>query len=357
MQSIASMSRRHRGRRAALALAIVLIATATAVAKPDTTKLATGRITVTGHAIDGFVAGNPAQRSFGRLLWRGGLELRSESAYFGGLSGLVVSGDGTALVAVSDSGSWLRARLLYKGRRLAGLDRVEIGPLKALEGKPLTRDRDRDAEAVSLVSGNLDGGELLIGFEQNRRIGRFAIGEKGIAAPKAYLTLPPDVKRLSSNKSLESTAFILAGPLKGAVVTFGERAFDGGQGDLPGWIVKGKASEPVTLTAINGFDVTDMAALPDGGVAVLERRFRWLEGVQMRIRRIGPEELAGGGRLNGEVLIEADQGYAIDNMEGIAAHRGAKGETILTLVSDDNFSGLQRTLLLQFAIADEEATE
>jgi hypothetical protein len=37
-------------------------------------------------------------------------------------------------------------------------------------------------------------------------------------------------------------------------------------------------------------------------------------------------------------------------MEGIAAHRGASGETIITLISDDNFSALQRTLLLQFAL-------
>jgi hypothetical protein len=40
----------------------------------------------------------------------------------------------------------------------------------------------------------------------------------------------------------------------------------------------------------------------------------------------------------------------IDNMEGIAAHRAASGETILTLISDDNFSLLQRTLLMQFAL-------
>ena len=34
-------------------------------------------------------------------------------------------------------------------------------------------------------------------------------------------------------------------------------------------------------------------------------------------------------------------------------HRDASGETILTLMSDDNFSLLQRTLLLQFALVGE----
>jgi hypothetical protein len=36
-------------------------------------------------------------------------------------------------------------------------------------------------------------------------------------------------------------------------------------------------------------------------------------------------------------------------MEGIAAHRAGE-DTVLTLVSDDNFSPIQRTLLLQFRL-------
>ena len=35
-------------------------------------------------------------------------------------------------------------------------------------------------------------------------------------------------------------------------------------------------------------------------------------------------------------------------MEGLSVHRNAGGEIVLTLVSDDNFSMIQRTLLLQF---------
>ena len=55
---------------------------------------------------------------------------------------------------------------------------------------------------------------------------------------------------------------------------------------------------------------------------------------------------------SGEVLLEANDSLNIDNMEGIAVHRGASGETVLTLISDDNFSALQRTLLMQFALPD-----
>ena len=43
----------------------------------------------------------------------------------------------------------------------------------------------------------------------------------------------------------------------------------------------------------------------------------------------------------------------IDNMEGLSVHRTAAGELVLTLVSDDNFSPLQRTILLQFKLIEE----
>ena len=41
-------------------------------------------------------------------------------------------------------------------------------------------------------------------------------------------------------------------------------------------------------------------------------------------------------------------------MEGLAVHRGAGGETIVSMISDDNFNHLlQRTLFLQFTLLDE----
>jgi hypothetical protein len=40
-------------------------------------------------------------------------------------------------------------------------------------------------------------------------------------------------------------------------------------------------------------------------------------------------------------------------MEGLSVHRTANGQTVLTLVSDDNFSPIQRTILLQFTLADD----
>ena len=57
-----------------------------------------------------------------------------------------------------------------------------------------------------------------------------------------------------------------------------------------------------------------------------------------------------GALIDGAVLIEADMNYQIDNMEGLSVHRAADGALVLTLISDDNFSMIQRTILLQFTL-------
>ena len=54
--------------------------------------------------------------------------------------------------------------------------------------------------------------------------------------------------------------------------------------------------------------------------------------------------------MDGAVLWQADLNCEIDNLEGLSIHRETGGDTVMTLVSDDNFSLLQRSLLLQFAL-------
>ena len=81
---------------------------------------------------------------------------------------------------------------------------------------------------------------------------------------------------------------------------------------------------------------------------LLERRFSPARGIALRIRRIPLADIKADGVLDGRSMIEADLAYQIDNMEGIAVHRNSAGETIVTLVSDDNFSIIQRNLLSSF---------
>ena len=62
--------------------------------------------------------------------------------------------------------------------------------------------------------------------------------------------------------------------------------------------------------------------------------------------------IAPGAVVDGPSIFDADLGYEIDNMEGLDVHVTADGDTVLTMISDDNFSMLQRTLLLQFTLVE-----
>jgi len=98
------------------------------------------------------------------------------------------------------------------------------------------------------------------------------------------------------------------------------------------------------------FDATDGAFLANGDLLLLERRFSFIGGLGMRIRLIKSADMRPGALVDGEVLLEADMGHAIDNMEGIDVVQGAEGKPHLVLVSDDNGSILQRNVMLEFVL-------
>lgn len=329
----------------------VVVAAGIAVAesvKPDPTRLAVQPVSVEARALPSFDRTDMAETRFGKLEWRGGLVLASETANFGGWSGLEISPDGRTLFAVSDAGTWFKANLVYEAGRPAGLRNALIGPLKARDGKTLSRGRDQDAEAVVLESGTLDKGSVLIGFEQNDRIGRFTVADKGPGAPTQYLDMPPESRSMRIN-GFETVAVLRGGALAGSVVALAEQAGKGGV--TPGWIwIDGKPKR-FAIGGAAGFEVTDAKGLADGSLVLLERRFRWTEGVKLRVSLVPSGSLKPDAVVSREVLLAADMDQEIDNMEGLAVHSGARGETILTLISDDNFNKfLQRTVLLQFAL-------
>jgi hypothetical protein len=319
---------------------------------PSTNLAAPQAIEVKARAVPYFQSNAPDTRRFGDLEYRGGLVLTSPAEQFGGWSGLVMDADGQRLVSISDEGHWLTASVDYASKAPAGLVRARIGPLLSLQGRPLQSKDEQDAESLALAEGSAERGTLLIGFERKHRIGRFPVHGGEVQAPTEYLRLPPEAASMPANEGLEALTVIQAGPLKGALVAFAER-FTRGSGYHTGWIWVDGRPQRLQLRDIDGFNITDAAGLPDGGLLVLERYFRWSEGVKMRIRRLMPAEIKPGARLDGHVVFQGDQSYEIDNMEGLAVHRGARGETVLSLISDDNFNHfLQRTVFLQFTLVE-----
>jgi hypothetical protein len=334
--------------------------------KPDPTKDVIEAITVNARVIDTFDKSDATKKTFGKLEFRGGLVLTSPSKNFGGWSALALDPDGRRLLALSDTGVWMTGELAYTGTKPTGIRNARTGPLLGSNGLPPARERDRDSEGVTLIEGSLAKGTVLISFERNHRIASFPVSDKGVGRQITSLALPPEVKRQSANKSLESVCTITGGPNKGAIVTLSER-FPNKDGSHTGWMHPGTAAGGVpALTSATGwkslsiknigdYDLTDCHGLPDGSLLVLERRFRWsswYEGVKGRLRRFSPEEMRTG-RLEGEILLDVDLSQEIDNLEGLAMHKGLKGETVLTIISDNNFNTLlQKTVLLQFTLLD-----
>jgi hypothetical protein len=58
-----------------------------------------------------------------------------------------------------------------------------------------------------------------------------------------------------------------------------------------------------------------------------------------------------GAKLAGKELLRLEQPLAVENFEGIAVQQTSNG-TMIFIVSDDNYSSFQQTLLLQFLLPD-----
>lgn len=355
----ARFMRSNVGRKRLLASlgALILVSGGFAFAdtKPQMKKLAVGPLTLTSTPIRQFGRAGLGGHT-GALEWRGGLLLQSNHRNFGGWSGLAMEPNGRRFVTVSDAGAWMSGEIIYDAKsRPSGLENVHIGPLLTLQGTSLERGRDRDAEAVALAGGTLDKGSLLVAFEQNARIARYDFTTRGVSPTRGFLSLPQAARRLRSNTGFEAMTVLRGGPFEGAVIAFGERLQDEDE-DRLGWIWAGESVEPVRLTDIGDFDISDVASLEDGSIIVLERRFRWTEGMQIRLRLVKAADLASSKPMKGQILLEADLASEIDNMEGLGVSREPDGTLVLTMISDDNFNRfLQRTILLQFAYRDDPA--
>jgi hypothetical protein len=307
------------------------------------------RIAVAATPIASFDTRDPSRTRFGQLEFRGGLVLTSQAQTFGGISAIHVEPDGVHFLAVTDKGSWLRGRIVYRDGRPAGIADAEMAPMLGPDGKPLAARHWYDTE--SLAQGN--DGLFYVGIERVERIVRFDYRRYGLNARAQPIPVPPDFKTFANNKGLECLAAPPKGaPLAGSLLAVAERSLDAA-GNHRAYVLKGGQVKRFAVKRSDDFDVSDCTVLPPADLLLLERRYSPLLGVAIRIRRLHLAAIADGALADGPALFEADLAYQIDNMEGIGIHRNAQGETILTLVSDDNFSPIQRTLLLQFALVDE----
>lgn len=292
---------------------------------------------------------DPDRRQVGKLTYLGGFVLTSPDRRFGGYSGLLVNQTGTKFLAQSDRAYWFTGDLIEQEGHIADVKNTVLAPMLDADGKGL-QSPWFDSESITTVDqfpGEGGIGDILVGFETKDRIDRYEIGREGFMARPHPVKMPPDIKHNVPNKGFEGITLLADGRL----LAITERTLDKA-GNEKGWIAPfdGTPFSTLTLHRDDPFDLTDLSRLPNGDILTLERRYTRVAGLGMRIRRIKHETIVPGAVLHGELIAEFGSSSSVDNMEGLANRETPDGKTLLYVISDDNQSPLQHTVLFEFQL-------
>lgn len=283
---------------------------------------------------------DPDAREIGELIFRGGLEIAPGEENIGGISSIEWHED--RLYAVSDDGHWLSLEPDEFNGELIDILTVQRGQLRDERGKRLKGKENVDAEAIA--RGPM--GNWFVAFERNHRI-------------LFYPSLDGPGTDVSSPDIAAALDLVAAAPANGGLETLdmnrdvmiacGEWARAGEVNCVhvsAGGTKRFELRAPPELAEHQGAP-TDAACLDDGTCFVLFRSYqegsdREGGGNRAAIVRLAPD-------ADPETLAVFTPPTTLDNFEGLAV-REQFGRTFLYIVSDNNFSDSQRTLLMKFEI-------
>jgi len=282
---------------------------------------------------------SPDRTDLDRLGYLGGVELNNRDDRFGGFSALTLSADGTRLLAVSDSAYWMTARIgwsetdgsLYVGE-------FEMAPILSRSGAPLD-GAAADSEAIA----DLGDGFHAVSFEREHRINTYALGEDWSRLDSAgeAFPAPPGADEFVNNGGMEGLTALPDGTLLAGIE-------DGSDGFHPLWLRRDGHWSRFELAAEPDYGLTSLD-YHEGHVYVLERFWQSDIGNRIRILRFPANALDDGRRIEPELLGTLEVGKTVDNFEGLSVTE-SDGRIVLLIMSDDNYSGSQRTLLLAFQL-------
>lgn len=302
-------------------------------------------VEIKSRPIMGFRIGRD-DRQFGPLEFVGGLEMTGSSRHFGASSAFRFMRPGSDFIGVADTGFWFFGKIERDSAgRPSGVSNFSMTQMVDGTGKPISRKWEVDAEGL-----DVEGDIATVSFERNHRIAQFRIDPAGMKGPFKTLNFLVPKNELRQNRGFETvTRAHPYGQHEGGLVVVSEKSLDKA-GNIFAAIIEGPKRGVFTVKRSGEFDITDGAFLPDGDLLLLERSFSMSAGVKMRLRRIYGESVAKGSVADGPVLFEADMSYQIDNMEAMDVWTREDGTVIVSLMSDDNHSILQRNLYLEFVL-------
>ncbi len=277
----------------------------------------------------------PAYAATTAAEYLGSFTWRVDDPRFGGLSGLEIAPDGAGFTAITDRGTILTGRLVRDAAgAVSGVEGVTLDAIRDPEGAPV-RGVGADPEGLAVDAS----GRIYISFEARHRVWAYAMP----GAPAEAIPQHPDFARFQPNSGMEA----LAVDERGRLYTLPERS---GALDRPYPVYRfdGEWTQPFTLPRDGTFLPVGADFGPDGRLYLLERDFRGLFGFFARVSRFEIGEAGAGPR---EVVFETTAPFQ-NNFEGIAVWRDDAGSIRMTLISDDNFTGVLTTEFEDYRLSD-----
>ena len=251
----------------------------------------------------------------------GGWHLTSPNTEFGGLSALEIlpSGD---LLSVSDKGYVVTIGMTDGAPN--GV--ASMMPLLGVDGKILTGKADGDAEGLAYRDGL-----AFISFERRHRVLAYDFGRCGVVAKGVFFAGLPKEKlgaRIAANDGAEALDFNPDGRVRAGYETvindqapFVTFDLDGVARDTPAFI-----DVPYGFKLVGADDDYSLLRAYDS----TKGNRNIISGPKVEFRLAPP--------------------LAVDNFEGISVQKTPAGNTQIYIISDDNYSGRQRTLLYHFEV-------
>ena len=260
------------------------------------------------------------------LVLAGAWALESTNSEFGGLSGLDQLSPET-LLAVTDDGKFVWIGIDPQTSEPDGSG--SIAYMRDLEGKIFPTKRAADAEDLAVRDGL-----AFVSFEQDHRIFAYDLAACGKAARAAMVV---KLDKVIDKRTLENNRGAEALDLSGDVLKVGFETRRGTGSPIGTVLVDGRLANLGYTEQPTLFLLTGMDSASDLSAAVF-RAYDPVRGSRANVTITRDGAPIASAKLRSPLPV--------DNFESIAIGTGPNGATRIWLLSDDNFSNDQRTLLL-----------
>jgi len=267
------------------------------------------------------------------LAYAGGWHLTSDDPNVGGLSGLSLHPK-DHLLAISDSGAFVWISMADS----TPSGYAAISYMRDENGSPLSGKNAADSEGLELIAGT-----ALVSFERDNRVLAFDLANCGAAAKGVLVadipSRPEGLNRaIPENQGAEALTLSSDGHLTaGLEIAINRQA-------ALGTITPQKVSFSERIPRPQGGLLTGLDTDGDAVYALFREYSPFTGNKSVITRQVG--------NAPPQTLATLKRPFPVDNFEGITVTNLPDGTVRLYIISDDNFSVRQRTLLLAFDLIE-----